>query len=140
MKLRQSLEAAKSQQEATDREKAAIEDLKLQLETETIKVKDLNNALQREQRSSKEAISSADAEKRLLQEHLDQEREVNHHLKHDLDALQVSGRDTHFGIKMGLQTRGCLMQELNMSRGMRFPTMWYVRPAKAQTSLRICAD
>ena len=24
-----------------------------------------------------------------------------------------------------------------MSRGMRFPTMWYVRPAKAQTSLRI---
>ena len=26
-----------------------------------------------------------------------------------------------------------------MSRGMRFPTMWYVRPAKAQTSLRICA-
>ena len=22
-----------------------------------------------------------------------------------------------------------------MSRGMRFPTMWYVRPAKAQTSL-----
>ena len=22
---------------------------------------------------------------------------------------------------------------------MRFPTMWYVRPAKAQTSLRICA-
>ena len=89
MKLRQSLEAAKSQQEATDREKAMVEDLKLQLETETIKVKDLNNALQREQRSSKEAMSSADAEKRLLQEHLDQEREVNHHLKHDLDALQV---------------------------------------------------
>ena len=27
-----------------------------------------------------------------------------------------------------------------MSRGMRFPTMWYVRPAKAQTSLRIRAD
>ena len=26
----------------------------------------------------------------------------------------------------------------NMSRDMRFPTMWYVRPAKAQTSLRIC--
>ena len=24
-------------------------------------------------------------------------------------------------------------------RDMRFPTMWYVRPAKAQTSLRICA-
>ena len=90
VKLRQSLEAAKSQQEATDREKAMVEDLKLQLETETIKVKDLNNALQREQRSSKEAMSSADAEKRLLQEHLDQEREVNHHLKHDLDALQVS--------------------------------------------------
>ena len=27
-----------------------------------------------------------------------------------------------------------------LSRGMRFPTMWYVRPAKAQTSLHICAD
>ena len=26
---------------------------------------------------------------------------------------------------------------LNMSHDMRFPTMWYVRPAKAQTSLRI---
>ena len=25
----------------------------------------------------------------------------------------------------------------HMSRDMRFPTMWYVRPAKAQTSLRI---
>ena len=25
-----------------------------------------------------------------------------------------------------------------MSRGMKFPTMWYVRPAKAQTSLRAC--
>ena len=27
-----------------------------------------------------------------------------------------------------------------LSRDMRFPTMWYMRPAKAQTSLRICAD
>ena len=27
-----------------------------------------------------------------------------------------------------------------MNRGMRFPTMWYVRPAKAQISLRIRAD
>ena len=26
-----------------------------------------------------------------------------------------------------------------MSRDMRFPTMWYVRPVKAQISLRICA-
>ena len=25
-----------------------------------------------------------------------------------------------------------------LSRGMSFPTMWYVRPAKAQTSLCIC--
>ena len=32
----------------------------------------------------------------------------------------------------------CLI--LYMSRDMRFPTMWYVRPAKAQTNLRICAD
>ena len=29
---------------------------------------------------------------------------------------------------------------LYMSHGMRFPTIWYVRPAKAQTSLRIRAD
>ena len=27
-----------------------------------------------------------------------------------------------------------------LSRDMRFPTIWYVRPAKAQTSLRIRAD
>ena len=27
----------------------------------------------------------------------------------------------------------------HLSRDMRFPTMWYVRPAKAKTSLRICA-
>ena len=26
---------------------------------------------------------------------------------------------------------------LHLSRGMRFRTMWYVRPAKAQTSLRV---
>ena len=26
---------------------------------------------------------------------------------------------------------------LSMSRDMRFPLMWYVRPAEAQTSLRI---
>ena len=26
------------------------------------------------------------------------------------------------------------LREVYMSRGMRFPTMWYVRPAKAQTS------
>ena len=28
---------------------------------------------------------------------------------------------------------------LHFSRDMRFPTMWYVRPAKLQISLRICA-
>ena len=28
---------------------------------------------------------------------------------------------------------------VHMSRNMRFPTMWYVRPAKAQTSLHISA-
>ena len=27
----------------------------------------------------------------------------------------------------------------NMNRDMRYPTMWYVRPAKPQNSLRICA-
>ena len=29
--------------------------------------------------------------------------------------------------------------KLEMSQRMRFPTMWYVRPAKPQISLRICA-
>ena len=32
------------------------------------------------------------------------------------------------------------LEILEMSRDMRFPTMWYVRPAKAQTSLRLRAD
>ena len=30
-------------------------------------------------------------------------------------------------------------RQTRISRDMRFPTMWYMRPAKAQTSLRICA-
>ena len=30
-------------------------------------------------------------------------------------------------------------QKYHMSRDMRFPAMWYVRPAKAQTSLRVRA-
>ena len=88
-KLRQSLEAEKSQQEATGREKKMIESLQVELESARVKVHDLNNALQREHRRTEEALSSTEADKRLLQEHLDQEREVNHHLKHDLDALQV---------------------------------------------------
>ena len=29
-------------------------------------------------------------------------------------------------------------KQIDLSRDMRFTTMWYVRPAKAQTSLRIC--
>ena len=32
------------------------------------------------------------------------------------------------------------LKNLNLSHDMRFPTLWYVRPAKAQTSLLICAD
>ena len=31
------------------------------------------------------------------------------------------------------------MYQIDMSHGMRFPTMWYVRPAKPQISLRIRA-
>ena len=31
-----------------------------------------------------------------------------------------------------------LLQKLYLSRDMRFPSMWYVRPAKPQISLRIC--
>ena len=30
-------------------------------------------------------------------------------------------------------------EKVNMSLGMRFPTMWYEGPAKPQISLRICA-
>ena len=32
-----------------------------------------------------------------------------------------------------------LTVQFYLSRDMRFPTMWYVRPAKPQISLRICA-
>ena len=32
-----------------------------------------------------------------------------------------------------------LSGDTNVSHDMRFPTMWYVRPAMAKTSLRICA-
>ena len=32
-----------------------------------------------------------------------------------------------------------MFEHRNLSRHIRFPTMWYVRPAKAQTSLRIRA-
>ena len=32
------------------------------------------------------------------------------------------------------------LRQKQMSRSMRFPTMWCVQPAKAQTSLRIRAD
>ena len=33
-----------------------------------------------------------------------------------------------------------IKQKRDKSRDMGFPTMWYVRPAEAQTSLRIRAD
>ena len=40
------------------------------------------------------------------------------------------------------ETRECFKYSkfCYLSRGMRFPTIWYVQPAKAQTSLRIRAD
>ena len=31
------------------------------------------------------------------------------------------------------------LAKTNLNRGMEFQTMWYVRPAKPQISLRICA-
>ena len=34
----------------------------------------------------------------------------------------------------------CIYLRYQMSHGMRLPKVWYVRPAKAQTSLRIRAD
>ena len=42
----------------------------------------------------------------------------------DRDLLERAGKDTSV---------------THMSHGMGFPTMWYVRPAKPQISLRICA-
>ena len=42
-------------------------------------------------------------------------------------------------INTGTQKYGCF-NGTKLSRAMRFPTMWYVRPAKAQISLRIRAD
>ena len=41
-------------------------------------------------------------------------------------------------VAVGAMSQGT-MTVSNLSRDMRFPTMWYVRPAKAQTSLRIRA-
>ena len=38
-----------------------------------------------------------------------------------------------------LRVRMCVKSDNNLSRDMRFPTMCYVRPAKARTSLRIRA-
>ena len=40
---------------------------------------------------------------------------------------------------MQMTKKHAKLPSMVMSRDMRFPTMWYVRPAKAQTSLRICA-
>ena len=40
---------------------------------------------------------------------------------------------------VNLKSRVSIAQDIYMSRDMRFPTMWYVRPAKPQISLRIRA-
>ena len=42
----------------------------------------------------------------------------------------------HLGIRRLISTFVIIMI---LSRDMRFPTMWYVRPTKAQISLPICA-
>ena len=43
-------------------------------------------------------------------------------------------------LKMNLELQSSKIDAtLQMSCGMRFPTMWYVQPAKAQTSLRTLA-
>ena len=39
-----------------------------------------------------------------------------------------------------MSLKGALYLDLQIRHDMRFPTMWYVRPTKAQTSLRIRAD
>ena len=36
-------------------------------------------------------------------------------------------------------TNSIIQEHELLSRHMRFPTMWYVRPVKPQISLRICA-
>ena len=56
---------------------------------------------------------------------------------------------TYFSVLISIEVfiEGCtymnsqytLFTYLDMSHDMRFPTMWYVRPAKAQFSLRIRA-
>ena len=51
-------------------------------------------------------------------------------------AAHTSLAQTTFFTKI-LHKWGCT--KVQMSRDMRLPTMWYVRPAKPQISLRICA-
>ena len=54
--------------------------------------------------------------------------------------ISVSAALTHFGIMSLKISPDCMnVQICQMSRDMRFPTMWYVQPAKAQTSMRIRA-
>ena len=52
---------------------------------------------------------------------------------------QFSGEVVFSDIKTGEQKRYMEGRTNSMSRDMRFPTMWCVQPAKAHTSLRICA-
>ena len=52
---------------------------------------------------------------------------------------EISSTDTvkkDYGMQVEENETEC---KYHMSRGMRFPSMWYVRPAKAHTSLRIRA-
>ena len=56
--------------------------------------------------------------------------------------LSVTGLECAFGIMQLGQIDRCptpFILQAHLSHDRRFPTMWYVRPAKAQTSLRICA-
>ena len=58
-------------------------------------------------------------------------------IKHDVMSTSVnSGFSARHLIMPNDSIVNCF---IIMSRGMRFPTMWYVRPAKTRTSLRICA-
>ena len=42
-------------------------------------------------------------------------------------------------MKLMFDVKNKNINDFNLSRDIRLPTMWYVRPAKAQTSLRIRA-
>ena len=63
-----------------------------------------------------------------------------------MEILQIVTCPAAWGTRKNARTSGFFLSlpadehiGWHLSSDMRFPTKWYVRPAKAQTSLRICA-